>query len=142
MSQTTKAGSNGPSFASARQVEAHHLADMLSRLHDPVVAELFIAVVDGSPELRQEYLGACLKAAETVRRREMRFERARAAGRAYARARGQVSVVARAFVMAGRYIAAAIRRARVERHHPANQAHAETAIVVALSSVRRSAAGK
>lgn len=142
MSETTKAGSNGPSFASARQVEAKHLADMLSRLHDPVVAELFIAVVDDSPELRQEYLGACLKAAETVRRREMRFERARAAGRAYARARGQVSFVARAFVMAGRYVAAAIRRARVEHHHPANQAHAETANVVALSSVRRSAAGK
>ncbi|GKS73326.1 hypothetical protein AVME950_00540 [Acidovorax sp. SUPP950] len=142
MSQTTKAGSNGPSFASARQVDAKHLADLLARLHDPVVAELFIAFVDDSPELRQEYLGACLKAAETVRRQEMRFERARAAGRAYARARGQISFAAHAFLVAGRYIAAAIRRARVERHHPASPAHAETANVVAFSSVRRTAAGK
>ncbi|XDF33222.1 hypothetical protein RBH89_13505 [Paracidovorax avenae] len=142
MSQTTKAGSNGPSFASARQVEAKHLADMLTRLDDPVVAELFIAVVDDSPELRQEYLGACLKAAETVRRQQMRFERARAAGRAYARARGQISFVARALLIAARYVAAAIRRARVERHHTASPAPAEAANVVALSSVRRTAASK
>ncbi|WP_375576593.1 hypothetical protein [Paracidovorax oryzae] len=142
MSQTTKAGANGPSFASARQVEAKHLADMLTRLDDPVVAELFIAVVDDSPELRQEYLGACLKAAETVRRQQMRFERARAAGRAYARARGQISFVARALLIAARSVAAAIRRARVERHHTASPARAEAANVVALSSVRRTAAGK
>ncbi|WIY36668.1 hypothetical protein QRO11_10220 [Paracidovorax citrulli] len=142
MSQTTKAGSNGPSFASARQVEAKHLADMLTRLDDPVVAELFIAVVDDSPELRQEYLGACLKAAETVRRQQMRFERARAAGRAYARARGQISFVARALLIAARYVAAAIVRARVERRHTASPARAEAVNVVALSSVRRTAAGK
>lgn len=142
MSQTIKTGSNGPSFAGARQVEAKHLADMLTRLDDPVVAELFIAFVDDSPELRQEYLGACLKAAETVRRQQMRFERARAAGRAYARARGQISFVVRALLIAGRYIAAAIRRALVERHHTGSPARAEAANVVALSSVRRTAAGK
>ncbi|AVT09665.1 hypothetical protein [Paracidovorax avenae] len=142
MSQAAKSGSTGPTFASARQVEAKHLADMLARLHDPVVAELFIAVVDDSPELRQEYLGACLKAAETIRRQAMRFERARAAGRAYARARGQISFVARSFVVAGRYIVAAIRRAHAERHHAASPAPAEPANVVSLSSVRRTAAGK
>ena len=78
MTQSTK--SFGTQQTSPRIVDAHMLTSMIQRVHDLVVARIFFSTLEQYPDLELQFLGAFLKAQETVKRSQMRYAKARAFG--------------------------------------------------------------
>lgn len=136
---TSKPRSDASASVSPRHVDAKHLADMLARVHDPVVARVFLSLTDEHPELRLDFLGAQLKATETVEREAIRYEKAREAGLAYARNRARLTWMVRAAAAALRDFVREVRSTRAAPPPAASSADHDTGNVVALNAVRKAA---
>lgn len=78
---SSKQSASRPSAGPA-QLDEKHLAGMIAKLHDPLVASIFLEVLNQYPELETRYLGSYLKAIETVERTQSRNAKARAIGQA------------------------------------------------------------
>ncbi|WP_338500736.1 hypothetical protein [Delftia tsuruhatensis] len=91
-SSTRKPQQATSAFVSASQWDAKHLADMVSRVHDPLVADILIGLLEEHPDLKMQYLGVYTKAWETLRRAEQIREKAYEAGQKYADRRRKVSM--------------------------------------------------
>ena len=90
-SSTRKTQQAASAFVSASQWDAKHLADMVSRVQDPLVADILIGLLEEHPDLKMQYLGVYTKAWETLRRAEQIRERAYEAGQKYAERRRKVA---------------------------------------------------
>lgn len=84
---TSKQGAAPGPQASARSADARMLTSMIQRVHDPVVARIFLSTLEQYPELQVQFLGAYLKAQETVKRSQIRYAKARDFGIAAIRAK-------------------------------------------------------
>ncbi|WP_312840924.1 hypothetical protein [Delftia tsuruhatensis] len=91
-SSTRKPQQTASAFVSASQWDAKHLADMVSRVQDPLVADILIGLLEEHPDLKMQYLGVYTKAWETLRRAEQIREKAYEAGQKYADRRRKVSM--------------------------------------------------
>lgn len=81
--------------ASPADVDRKLLAQMISRVNDPLVARVFLNACDQCPELKQEFLGAYLTAAEALKRSHIRYAKAREAGVAAGRFKRGITRVLR-----------------------------------------------
>lgn len=77
----------GAQQTSPRSADARMLTSMIQRVHDPVVARIFLSTLEQYPDLQLQFLGAYLKAQETVKRSQMRYAKARDFGIAAMRAK-------------------------------------------------------
>lgn len=74
---TQSNNSFGTQQSSPRSADARMLTSMIQRVHDPVVARIFLSTLEQYPDLQLQFLGAFLKAQETVKRSQMRYAKAR-----------------------------------------------------------------
>jgi hypothetical protein len=74
---TQSNNSFGTQQTSPRSADARMLTSMIQRVHDPVVARIFLSTLEQYPDLQLQFLGAFLKAQETVKRSQMRYAKAR-----------------------------------------------------------------
>jgi hypothetical protein len=74
---TQSNNSFGTQQSSPRSADARMLTSMIQRVHDPVVARIFLSTLEQYPDLQLQFLGAFLKAQETVKRSQMRCAKAR-----------------------------------------------------------------
>lgn len=58
---------------SPRSADARMLTSMIQRVHDPVIARIFLSTSEQYPDLQLQFLGAYLKAQETVKRSQIRY---------------------------------------------------------------------
>lgn len=84
---TQSNNSFGTQQTSPRSADARMLTSMIQRVHDPVVARIFLSTLEQYPDLQLQFLGAYLKAQETVKRSQMRYAKARDFGIAATRAK-------------------------------------------------------
>lgn len=63
-------------FSPERDTDRRMLASLIARVDDPVVARVFIDVVEQHPELKIEFLGAYLSAQEAIRRSKIQYAKA------------------------------------------------------------------
>ncbi|WP_404299001.1 hypothetical protein [Alicycliphilus denitrificans] len=91
-SSARKPAAANNAFVNASQWDAKHLADMVSRLNDPLVADILVGLLEEYPELKMQYLGVYTKAWETLRRAERIREKAFEAGQKLAERRRKVSI--------------------------------------------------
>jgi hypothetical protein len=79
-----KQQTNNPTSPSAQdllnEADAKHWLDLIGRLNDPVVARIFVNVLNDSPLLRARFAGAYLSACETVKRDRIRYAKGKAWG--------------------------------------------------------------
>lgn len=143
MSQfSSKPRAAADAFVNPRHVDAKHLADMLARVHDPVVARIFLSQLDTHPELQLEFLGASLKAQETIKRDQIRYAKARDAGLAFARHGARLFSVARWVVSLVRDLAREVQRATAPSVPPtAKPARSDMGNVIILPDARKTANG-
>lgn len=76
---------NNPSTTQSAQdqlneAEAKHWLSLIGRLNDPVVARIFVNVLNDSPALRARFSGAYLSACETIKRDQIRYAKGKAWG--------------------------------------------------------------
>lgn len=81
---TSNPGASAAQQTTPRSVDARILANMIQRVHDPVVARIFLSTLETYPELQVQFLGAFLKAHETVKRSQIRYAKARDLGHSVA----------------------------------------------------------
>ncbi|MDH0051302.1 hypothetical protein [Comamonas terrigena] len=74
---TQSNNSFGTQLTCPHSADARMLTSMIQRVHDPVVARIFLSTLDQYPDLQLQFLGAFLKAQETVKRSQMRYAKAR-----------------------------------------------------------------
>lgn len=74
---TQSNNSFGTHQANPHSADARMLTSMIQRVHDPVVARIFLSTLEQYPDLQLQFLGAFLKAQETVKRSQMRYAKAR-----------------------------------------------------------------
>lgn len=77
-------------FVNAFQWDAKHFADMVSRVNDPLVADILVGMFEEHSDLKMRYLGVYTKAWETLRRAEQTKERATEADQKLAERRRKV----------------------------------------------------
>lgn len=82
---------NNSAFVNASQWDAKHLADMISRVNDPLVADILVGLFEEHSELKLKYLGVYAKAWETLRRAELIQENAYKVGLKIAQRRRKVA---------------------------------------------------
>jgi len=82
---TQSNNSFGTQQTSPRSADARMLTSMIQRVHDPVVARIFLSTLEQYPDLQMQFLGAYLKAQETLKRSQMRYAKARDFGIAVSR---------------------------------------------------------
>lgn len=88
MSSSARKSSNANN---ASQWDAKHLADMISRVNDPLVADILVGLFEEHSELKLKYLGVYAKAWETLRRVELIQENAYKVGLKIAQRRRKVA---------------------------------------------------
>lgn len=93
MSSSTRKPSdaNNAAFINPSQWDAKHLADMISRVNDPLVADILVGLFEEHSELKLKYLGVYAKAWETLRRAELIQENAYKVGLKIAQRRRKVA---------------------------------------------------
>lgn len=87
---TRKPAATAKAFVNASQWDAKHFADMVSRVNDPLVADILVGLLEEHPDLKMQYLGVYTKAWETLRRAEQIRDRAYEAGQKLAERRLKV----------------------------------------------------
>lgn len=82
--------SESRSTTEPEQLDAQHLAGMIRKLNDPLVARIFLEVLNQYPELEKRYLGSYLKAIETIERHQVHYAKAHAVGQVCERLRASI----------------------------------------------------